>query len=156
MSKESRRHHQWRPHANLPTGCERIQLINLIILTRINVVYYSLLIFLLILILLSVMFVVYQLLMVFQVLFAKFQKGIGDTSENGKIVLDNCMQLRFIACSYPAPFHYVQEDSRQAFGIFQSDSRNPLKGFVCGLSLSFDYPLAFASPLGELLQFELN
>jgi hypothetical protein len=83
-------------------------------------------------------------------LFANFQKDSGDTSENGKRVLDNSMQIRIIACSYLTPLHNLQEGNGEPFENIS----------VCGyiferfcmwspLVICVE-PLALASPLEEI------
>jgi hypothetical protein len=41
------------------------------------------------------------LLIVYLVAFPYFHRGSGDTSENGKKVVDSHMKKRLIACDYP-------------------------------------------------------
>jgi hypothetical protein len=44
------------------------------------------------------------LLIAYLVVFAHFQKSSGDISQNGEMVVDSRIQIRFIACGYPPPF----------------------------------------------------
>ncbi len=88
-------------------------------------------------------------------LFANFQKGRGDTSQNDERIVDSRMQIRFIACGYPIYFAICK---RVVDSLLKCCSRvvdTLLKGFACGLHYWFDYSLAFARPLGEF-EFELK
>jgi hypothetical protein len=46
-----------------------------------------------------------------ELLFANFQNGGGDISENGEKLVASSVQIRFIACTYPPPFYYLQQGS---------------------------------------------
>ncbi len=87
--------------------------------------------------------------------FANFQQGSGDTSHNDERVVDSRMQIRFIAFGYPISFAICKRVVDSLLKCCSQVVDTLLKGFACGLHYSFDYPLAFARPLGEF-EFELK
>ncbi len=87
--------------------------------------------------------------------FANFQKGSGDASQNDERVVDSHMQIRFIACDYPISFAICKRVVDSLLKCCSQVVDTLLKVFACGLHYWFDYPLAFARPLGEL-EFELK
>ena len=87
--------------------------------------------------------------------FANFQKGSGDTYQKDERVVDSCMQIRFIACGYPISFAICKRVVDSLLKCCSQVVDTLLKGFACGLHYWFDYPLAFARPLGEF-EFELK
>jgi hypothetical protein len=83
-------------------------------------------------------------------LFGNLQWGIGDISENGEKVVDSCNQIRNNGCGSPPHFYFLQEGGGQLFKMIQPGSGDPLEMVCMHIHYWFDYPLAFARPLGEL------
>jgi hypothetical protein len=67
------------------------------------------------------------LLIVDWLLLIDFQIGKGDIFKNVEKAVDNHMQIRLIACSYPPHFYYLQEGSGKLFETFLPGSGNPLE-----------------------------
>jgi hypothetical protein len=66
-------------------------------------------------------------------LFLIFDRGSGDTFENGERVVDSHMKIKFIACGYPIPFAICKRVVESFLKCFCQVVDILLKGFACGL-----------------------